>query len=188
MKKEKKVLRRKELLTMFKEVKNKKVLIAGISTFVVIVLIVLIAISMANKSNPFAELYIEQGRQEVHREFGKPETTAKSGANKLCDIYENVKLLGRKGYFTVYYDEENLVSGANFSYIAQPNSGNFLSDKDIVATDKYLENIVIFFSEKYGSYKSGYYCYEWNLTDGTEIVIEEVMNTNFIIRFDVIWE
>lgn len=126
--------------------------------------------SSSNNRDPFGKLYNKQSRESVVRAYGTPKRSQFHDPDIEyswnVDTYYKVRFLEECGTFSVWYDEDNLVTHAWFEYYYEDYDP---SSDDRYEVIEYALEIIDFYTEKYGEPESGYYDYEWSLPDGSEI-------------------
>lgn len=161
----------------FSEIISKYKIALIIVLAIVLLIIVVVSLASANANrDPFEKLYNDQTRESVQTALGTPDSSKDKDTNEEyswnIDEYYNVTFLGKTGNLEIWYDDDNFVSHAWFTYDYPTNPNNPVAEPSSKERDEAREyelEIIAFYTEKYGAPENGYYDYEWYLDDGSKI-------------------
>jgi len=141
-----------------------KIRIFAIAVLAVLVVSISSVIPKIKQQDPFEAVYGRQSVSAVHKQHGTPDRSEwfeYNGNGCTCDIYYDTAFLKGSGTLRVayYFDD---VAWSDFTYMY---SSDTPTSKERDEAQEYIQAIIDYYTEKFGSPSDGYNGYEWNLPE-----------------------
>ena len=161
---------------------------------IVLIIGVIIALFVFSKSevniDVFDELSVGQTRENVREAYGEPDDISNEDSSDEyswnIDDY-NMEFLGTDGELSVWYDSENKVTHAFFSYTYSDRLTGSQDPVERTAAEEYFEVVLAYYTEIYGEPKSDFYDWEWERSDGTSVALSFDLDSTIGCPVRIIW-